>query len=314
MRTISALITATALVATLASCSATGSATGGAGASCEVPAAPGNASSIVTASGSFANDPQAHFPQPLISNEMEISVITAGDGATVYPGDVADIQATLYDASTGDAVTSTGYNPASPLRTVAGDGSSIFSTVIECATVGSRVVITLDAQAVAETNPADTPVVLVIDVVDRFLGKANGVDQLPEAGMPAVVLAPSGQPGIVIPQVTAPTELSVAVLKAGNGDVVAEGDSVVLNYTGMLWDTSVVFDSSWTSGLPASFTAASGNGGLIPGFATALIGQKVGSQVVVVIPPALGYGDAGTQGVPGGATLVFVFDVLGIQK
>jgi peptidylprolyl isomerase len=310
VRTISALITATALVATLASCSATGSA----GASCEVPAAPGNASSIVTAFGSFANDPNAHFPQPLISDQMEISVLTAGDGPVVYPGDVADMQATLYDASTGDAVTSTGYDPAAPLRTVAGDGSSIFSTVVECATVGSRVVITLDAQDVAETNPADTPVVLVIDVVDRFLGKANGADQLPQAGLPAVVLAPSGQPGIVIPQTAPPAELSVAVLKQGDGDTVAEGDNVVLNYTGMLWDTSAVFDSSWTSGLPASFAATAGNGGLIPGFATALIGQKVGSQVIAVIPPALGYGDAGAQGVPGGATLVFVFDVLGIQK
>ncbi len=310
MRTISALITAATLVATLASCSATGSA----GAACDAPAVPGNASTIVTASGAFSADPSAKFPRPLISTRMELSVITEGDGATVYPGDVADIQATLYDATTGDAVTSTGYDSTSPLRTVAGDNSSIFSTVVQCASVGSRIVITTDAQAIAETNPADTPVVLVIDVVNRFLGKANGVDQLPEAGLPAVVLAPSGQPGIVIPNAAPPTALDVAVLKRGDGETVADGDKVVLNYTGMLWDTSEVFDSSWTSGLPASFAATAGAGGLIPGFATALIGQKVGSQVIAVIPPALGYGDAGTQGVPAGATLVFVFDVLGIQK
>jgi len=310
VRTISALITATVLVATLASCSASGSA----GASCDVPAPSGNASSIVTASGSFAKDPNAKFPQPLISKSMEISVVTAGDGATVYPGDAADIQATLYDASTGAAVTSTGYDPTSPLRTVAGNGSSIFAKVVECATVGSRLVITTDAQTVAASNPANTPVVLVIDVVDRYLGKANGADQLPQPGVPAVVLAPNGQPGIVIPKVAPPTELTVSVLKQGDGATVATGDKVVLNYTGMLWDTSAVFDSSWTAGLPVSFTAASGAGGLIPGFATALVGQKVGSQVIAVIPPALGYGAAGTQGVPAGATLVFVFDVLGIQK
>jgi peptidylprolyl isomerase len=64
--------------------------------------------------------------------------------------------------------------------------------------------------------------------------------------------------------------------------------------------------------LPATFTA--NNEGLIEGFATALIGQKVGSQVIAVIPPDLAYGSAGTQSVPAGATLVFVFDVLGIQK
>jgi len=245
---------------------------------------------------------------------MEISVITPGDGPVVYPGDAADIQATLYDASTGAAVTSTGYNPASPLRTVTGVGDSIFSKVVQCATVGSRIAITTDAQAVAASNPANTPIVLVIDVVDRYLGKANGIDRLPEAGMPAVVLAPNGQPGIVIPKDAAPQALKVSVLKQGDGAVVADGDKVVLNYTGMLWDTSAVFDSSWTKGLPASFTATAGNGGLIKGFATALIGQKVGSQVIAVIPPDLAYGSAGTQGVPAGATLVFVFDVLGIQK
>ena len=118
----------------------------------------------------------------------------------------------------------------------------------------------------------------------------------------------------MIPKEAPPTELEVSVLKQGDGAVVADGDKVVLNYTGMLWDTSAVFDSSWTKGLPASFTATAAPGGLITGFATALIGQKVGSQVIAVIPPELAYGTTGTQNVPAGATLVFVFDVLGIAK
>ncbi|MGV8968885.1 MAG: FKBP-type peptidyl-prolyl cis-trans isomerase [Microbacteriaceae bacterium] len=310
MRTISALITATALVATLASCSALPGSAG----SCELGATSGKASNAVTASGAFGSDPKAQFPTPLIASDLEITVLEEGTGPFVEVGDAVDVQATLYEGSSGNTVSSTGYETTSPLRTIAGEDSNIFGQSVTCVRVGSRLALAADAPAVAETNPQDTPVVLIIDVVDKFIGKANGVDQLPERGIPSVVLAPNGQPGIVIPQVDAPSELRVSVLKRGDGDVVADGDKVVVNYTGMLWDSSVVFDSSWDKGAPVTFAATSGQGGLIPGFAQALIGQKVGSQVIAVIPPGQAYGDTGTQGVPAGATLVFVFDVLGIQK
>ena len=53
---------------------------------------------------------------------------------------------------------------------------------------------------------------------------------------------------------------------------------------------------------------------VVPGFAEALKGQTVGSQVLAVIPPDLAYGDAGQGPVPGGATLVFVIDILGTDE
>lgn len=306
MRTISALITATALVATLASCSALPGSAG----NCEPFAGPGKSSNSVTATGAFGADPKASFPTPVVSSDREVTVLTEGTGPVVAMGDTADVQATLYEGSTGNVVSSSGYDSNSPLRAVSGAEDNFFGQVVACATVGSRLAIAVDAQEVSANNPEDTPVILVIDVVDSFLGKANGADQLPERDMPSVVLAPSGQPGIVIPQVDPPTDLRVSVLKKGDGAEVAEGDKAVLHYTGMLWDSSEIFDSSWTNGSPATLTSTN----LIPGFSDALVGQTVGSQVIAVIPPELGYGDAGTQGVPAGATLVFVFDVLGIQK
>jgi peptidylprolyl isomerase len=45
----------------------------------------------------------------------------------------------------------------------------------------------------------------------------------------------------------------------------------------------------------------------------ALVGQKVGSQFIAIIPPGMAYGAAGSQTVPGNSTLVYVVDVLGIQ-
>jgi len=50
---------------------------------------------------------------------------------------------------------------------------------------------------------------------------------------------------------------------------------------------------------------------LINGFLKAVEGQKIGSQVVAVIPPAEGYGDTEQGSIPAGSTLVFVIDILG---
>jgi FKBP-type peptidyl-prolyl cis-trans isomerase len=52
---------------------------------------------------------------------------------------------------------------------------------------------------------------------------------------------------------------------------------------------------------------------VVPGFAEALEGQTVGSQVMVVIPPDQGYGEEGQGAIPGGSTLVFVIDILGLD-
>ena len=61
---------------------------------------------------------------------------------------------------------------------------------------------------------------------------------------------------------------------------------VRVHYTGVTWADHEVFDSSWDS-QPASLTLD----GVVPGFAQALEGATVGSQLLVVIPPDLGYGD-----------------------
>ena len=116
----------------------------------------------------------------------------------------------------------------------------------------------------------------------------------------------NGVPGITIPKTAAPTEEKIAVLKKGDGAVVAKGATVTVHYTGALWSDNSIFDSSWTKGSPASFSLAQ----VVPGFAQAIEGQTVGSQVIAVIPPALGYGDKASGAIPAGSTLVFVIDIL----
>ena len=81
--------------------------------------------------------------------------------------------------------------------------------------------------------------------------------------------------------------------------------------TGM-WGTRTgeTFDSSWEKGAPAVFTIDDAN--LIPGFVDAVVGQPIGSQVVVSIPQELGYDDPATRPatIGEGEHLLFVIDIL----
>jgi peptidylprolyl isomerase len=121
-----------------------------------------------------------------------------------------------------------------------------------------------------------------------------------------------GAPSVTIPEGDAPTEFALDVVIEGSGALVEPGSVVVVHYHGVNWNTGEVFDSSWSRGAPASFPT----GGVIPGFRDGLIGQTVGSRVIIVIPAELGYGPSG--GTPDGSigatdTIVFVVDILGVQ-
>ena len=58
-----------------------------------------------------------------------------------------------------------------------------------------------------------------------------------------------------------------------------------------------------------------GVGGLIPAWDEGLVGVEKGSRVLILAPPADGYGSAGNQaaGIKGTDTLVFVVDILGVS-
>lgn len=101
------------------------------------------------------------------------------------------------------------------------------------------------------------------------------------------------------------------VLHEGDGPVVGEGDTIAAHYLGQVWDGQV-FDTSFDRGQPLVFQA--GVGQVIQGWDQGLVGQTVGSRILLSIPPSLGYGDYGVPqaGIQGGDTLVFVTDIVSI--
>ena len=133
----------------------------------------------------------------------------------------------------------------------------------------------------------------------------------PVDGLPTVELAEDGAPTITVPEGEPPTELVVQPLIEGTGAPVESGQTVTVHYTGALWKDGTVFDSSWENGAP--FTFVIGTQQVIAGWDEGLVGQTVGSQILLVVPPAKGYprGLAGPS--PPTDTLVFVIDILDAQ-
>lgn len=317
-----ALILTGVVLATLTACTTPSSAQ-----AC-TPAVPtGESPGYVTTSSEFLEAPDVDFPTPLTSKRSEQAVMTAGEGAPIRRGAVVDLEVSLFDGSSGELITSSSYDPeGNPLRRTAGSDVDILAEIVQCAQIGSRIAATATIEDVFGAGKLDPslglddgdPIVLVIDVADAYLGKAEGVPQFGASGVPAVVTTPDGVPGITVPDEAPPTELIDHVLVRGHGEAIEEGDRAVLHYTGVLWGAKRVFDSSWERGAATTFTVASFEDdpeGIVPGLAQALVGKTVGSQVVVVIPPALGYPEGqAPASVPAGSTMVFVVDVLGIEE
>ncbi|MFT3798927.1 FKBP-type peptidyl-prolyl cis-trans isomerase [Microbacterium sp.] len=291
-----------------------GCASAPAAASCERAAQPDAVLDTVEVSGDVGS-PAVQLSAPVYVDRTVGRDVTEGDGLAIT-SDAQDamFSISIVDGASGATILTSGtqVTPVSNWRT---DFNGI-AELLMCAREGSRVVGAIPASDMSEAAAAqwslgtDDAIVVAIDVQKVFLAAANGAPQYNDrGGMPQVVLAPNGRPGLIIPDVAPPTETAIEVLKKGDGAVVTDADSIRVHYTGVTWADQTVFDSTWENGESVAVTFA----GVVPGFADALEGQTVGSQILVVIPPDQGYGDEGSGTIPGDATLVFVIDILGID-
>ena len=109
--------------------------------------------------------------------------------------------------------------------------------------------------------------------------------------MPVVNAEFGDRPTIEFPTEIAPAGLKVVELFEGNGPMVRRGDTVTVNYHGVVWGKDTPFDSSFDRHQPATFGI--GVGQVIKGWDQTVPGHNVGSRLVVSIPPEYGYGSRG---------------------
>jgi peptidylprolyl isomerase len=306
---------ATAVVLVLSACTSSNSATSASDPSCGKTVA-GSQSNSVKVSGKFLKTPTVTIKAPLKATKTERTVTITGKGPITKSGATVDIALAAYNGTTGKQISATGFNGQATLP-VPVDNKQIIPglvSAIACLPVGSRAVTTAPVKSAWGTaDPTSVglkttdSVVFVADIVDILPTRANGVQQPATPGFPKVTLSSTGQPKVTIPKTAPPTTTKVAVLKKGNGATVASGDTVTVQYQGLIWNTGKVFQQTWGQS-PATLQT----GEVVKGFQSALVGQKVGSQVIAIIPPADGYGATGNSqaGIKGTDTIVFVVDIL----
>lgn len=131
-------------------------------------------------------------------------------------------------------------------------------------------------------------------------------------GIPAVVTAPDGTPGVTMPSEVAPTELRSATTIQGSGPKLAAGDTVTMNFSAFEWTSGSTISTTWGGQGPVQTTVGDTDDGMF-GATAELQGIEVGSQRVVVLPASTvaAYTADGQVPVGSGDAIVVVMDVLG---
>ncbi|MGI9822285.1 FKBP-type peptidyl-prolyl cis-trans isomerase [Agromyces sp. Marseille-Q5079] len=263
----------------------------------------GELSDGVKVEGDFGAAPTATFDTPLEAEELQRTVVTEGDGETTAAGDSVNAVVTVFSGASGDQLFS------QPATITAGDTSvfEAFLAGVDCVPTGTRTVTVAPADSLYDGAgneniglAAGESVVIVVDVKEP-LTASEWTEDVPEVKFGAEGEAPT----VTLPDTEPPADYQLKVLEEGDGDVVAAGDTVTLNYQGTSWDTGEVFDQSY-GGDPAQFSTDQ----VIQGFGAALVGQKVGTKLIVTIPPEYAYGTDAEAAELGGQTLVFLVEIL----
>ena len=281
----------------------------------------GSASDSVKVTGDFDATPNVSLDAPLKVSSTQRTVVIDGKGDKAAPGSIVNVSFTLYNGTTGKTVTSTGYGAgrSSAIPVDAGQVITGLAKTLNCAQAGTRVVGVVPASEAfgAKGNSqlgikGNQVVVFVADVVSIVPTKAEGDAVAPPAGLPTVTAAADGKPTLKVPDgYKPPATTQIATLIKGKGAVVGPTDTILIQYQGTNLATGKIFDQTWGKS-PYSGAA----NGFVPGFTNAIVGQTVGSQVLVVIAPADGYGPQGGNsgaGIGKDDTMVFVIDILSAE-
>lgn len=277
------------------------------------PAAPaGDASNGIKVTGKKGAEPKVSFTKGLKVDSTQRTVISGGSGAAVKEGDTIQWSYSLYNGTSGKKIGSIGYSKGSPAQEFPIGANTLtgLAHTLVCTNVGTRVAAVIPPEEAFGTSGqsqlglgASDDLVVVADVVKIVppLKPSAWTTDVPTVDTSGDI------PKVTLPDTAPPTKLQMKVLKKGTGGAAVTGTSqVTVDYQGTSWDTKQIFDQSYGK-KPATFQANQ----LVKGFTAAMVGQKAGARVLVVIPPQYAYGEKSASNTSelAGQTLVFLIDI-----
>ncbi|MBW3087552.1 FKBP-type peptidyl-prolyl cis-trans isomerase [Bifidobacterium sp. 82T24] len=265
----------------------------------------------ITASGKLGEKPKVTFKTPFTVKNATYQILQKGDGDVIEDGDRLCTQQMILDAKSGEEVDNT-WDKNTPECGILVKKNSIddaYYNLFKGMKVNTTIALGVDTSSGSTSSGTLEKYINVMTIVSKSkaITKATGdkVTNIP-SDLPKVTLASNGKPSLDLNGYKPGNKLVVQTLIKGKGAKVKETQTVSAHYTGWLASNGKQFDSSWDRGEPSDFALNQ----VVKGWTQGLTGQTVGSQVLLVIPPSLGYGSQAQNGIPANSTLIFVVDIL----
>ena len=253
--------------------------------------------SNISVGADAAGVPTIDYPDGLTYSKEQTRVVWPGTGAHLQPGDRILLDMYAVSLQSGAVITDT-YNGLPKAYILAPEllGQELYD-ILASAKVGERFLHVTPPLAGYQAQGA---VALVVDVLPA---RATGTVMPDRTDLPSVDVAPNGEPTITIAaDDVAPTDLVSATLIEGAGEQIRAGSHIEVTYVGVSYPDGAIFQSSWGDG-EGPMTAQIGIGEVPAGWDQGLLDHTEGSRVMLLIPPALAYGDK---------ALCFVIDILAV--
>ena len=265
-------------------------------------------------SGDLGTVPEVEWKGQLEADETETKVLIEGDGEVVKEGDKVEVNVWIGNGFTQEESFTTYEKGGSPETfTIDDQLTPAFKDALLGKTIGSRVAVSAPAADLFGEvgNPQmdignEDSVVVVFDLMEMFQPPkpkdvvANRMPKIVEKDGNVTSLDFTG-----LPEPKPDANLLRHVVTEGKGKPLTPESTVTADYLGMVYDAKAPFDESF-SAEPAEFSLQE----VVPGWTYGLSGMKVGSRVLLQIPPELGYGAQAQENIPANSTLYFVVDIV----
>ncbi|MDQ0797351.1 FKBP-type peptidyl-prolyl cis-trans isomerase [Streptomyces sp. B1I3] len=272
----------------------------------------------ITAGAKFGEKPTLAKGEGDPPKELKIDVISEGGGAKLKNGEAVQVNY-LGQAWDSTKPFDNSFDRKQPFGLILGAGMVIpgWEQGLVGQKVGSRVQLVVPPelgygeQGQGQDIKPNATLVFVVDVVS---GKA--VPKSPKGtavaqdnfDLPKVGANTDGKaPKVTVPKSDPPKKLVSNYIIESDGETLKESDTVVVNYEAYVWKGEKKFDSTYDTGKVAMFPLAQIT---VKGLKNGLVGKKVGSRVLLVIPPDQAFGGAAQQTIPANSTLVWSVDIL----
>ena len=267
----------------------------------------------ISVTGDLGKLPTVKIPAPWGIDKTQSKTLIQGTGDAVTATSMIEVNYWGANGYTGK-VFDESFSANKPISYAVSGFISGFQTGVIGQKVGSRVLIGITGPDGYDSNGGNSNIgievgdclVFLVDIISVSATGPTGTAVTPPAGLPTVSSDLKAPIITIDTKATPPSALTVQPLIKGAGKAVTAASPVRVAYAEYAWSTGQLVKQTYGySPLDGALSAT------IPGWQAGLVGQTVGSRVLLIVPPAQAY-PSGTPriDVKTGETMVYVVDIL----